>query len=231
MTTLTTDRVIIVGAGLGALYAALKLAPRPVLVISPETLGIGASSAWAQGGVAAAMSKTDSPEAHALDTMTAGAGTVDPAIARMVTAEAQAAADAGAVRVHVRLAGFHQHAADRRMAEGDVDHLTEQVFPGLEHAVLHQRQPFARSVRCISPKLSMSMLPALPMMLSRAISPGQSPCAAVILDRRHGDVDDPRIARRRERPQRQLGPGQGTPSVSIKAAKPSITCSPRAGSA
>ncbi len=90
MTTLTTDRVIIVGAGLGALYAALKLAPRPVLVISPETLGIGASSAWAQGGVAAAMSKTDSPEAHALDTMTAGAGTVDPAIARMVTAEAQA---------------------------------------------------------------------------------------------------------------------------------------------
>ena len=41
--------------GLGALYAALKLAPRPVLMISPEALGRGASSAWAQGGVAAAM--------------------------------------------------------------------------------------------------------------------------------------------------------------------------------
>ena len=36
----------------------------------------------------------------------------------------------------------------------------------------------------------------------------QSPCAAVILDRRHGDVDDPRIARRRERPQRQLPLGE-----------------------
>ena len=87
--TISTDRVIIVGAGLGALYAALKLAPRPVLVISPELLGTGASSAWAQGGVAAAMSINDSSEAHALDTMIAGAGTVDPDIARMVTAEAQ----------------------------------------------------------------------------------------------------------------------------------------------
>jgi len=65
VTLQTTDRVIIVGAGLGALYAALRLAPRPVLVISPEDLGIGASSAWAQGGVAAAMSSSDSAESHA----------------------------------------------------------------------------------------------------------------------------------------------------------------------
>ena len=88
MSIIETQRVIIVGAGLGALYAALKLAPRPVLVISPEHLGEGASSAWAQGGVAAAMSKGDTPESHAKDTMVAGAGTVDPEIARMVTAEA-----------------------------------------------------------------------------------------------------------------------------------------------
>jgi L-aspartate oxidase len=85
---IATDRVIIVGAGLGALYAALKLAPRPVLVISPEHLGEGASSAWAQGGVAAAMAKGDTPDSHAIDTVNAGAGTVDPEIARMVTAEA-----------------------------------------------------------------------------------------------------------------------------------------------
>ena len=46
MKEITTDRVVIVGAGLGALYAALKLVPRPVLMISPEVLGEGASSAW-----------------------------------------------------------------------------------------------------------------------------------------------------------------------------------------
>ncbi len=87
---ITTGRVVIVGAGLGGLYAALMLAPRPVLVISPETLGEGASSAWAQGGVAAAMSEGDSPEAHARDTVAAGAGTVDPEIAALVTGAAPA---------------------------------------------------------------------------------------------------------------------------------------------
>lgn len=85
-----TGRVIIVGAGLGGLYAALNLAPLPVLMISPEVLGQGASSAWAQGGIAAAMAMPDSPEAHAADTVKAGAGTVEPAVAASVTAEARA---------------------------------------------------------------------------------------------------------------------------------------------
>lgn len=82
--------MIIVGAGLGGLYAALSLAPHAVLMISPEALGQGASSAWAQGGIAAAMASADSPEAHAADTVKAGAGTVDPEVAASVTAEARA---------------------------------------------------------------------------------------------------------------------------------------------
>ena len=82
---LHTPRVIIIGAGLAALSAALRLAPRPVLLISPEPLGAGASSAWAQGGVAAAIGAGDSAESHAADTIRAGAGTVDPAVAALVT--------------------------------------------------------------------------------------------------------------------------------------------------
>lgn len=89
MQEITTGRIVIVGAGMGAIYAALKLAPRPVVMISPETLGAGASSAWAQGGVAAAMDPADSPRAHARDTERAGAGTVDPGIADLVTSEAR----------------------------------------------------------------------------------------------------------------------------------------------
>ncbi|MFN4057995.1 MAG: L-aspartate oxidase [Roseinatronobacter sp.] len=80
-----TGRIVIVGAGLAGLQAALSLAPRPVLVLSPEPLGEGASSAWAQGGIAAAMAAADSPAAHARDTLAAGAGLVDPAIAALVT--------------------------------------------------------------------------------------------------------------------------------------------------
>ena len=89
MQGLATDRVVIVGAGLAALYAALNLAPRPVLLISPDPIGEGASSVWAQGGVAAAMDPTDSAEAHARDTLRAGAGLVAPNIARLVTEEAR----------------------------------------------------------------------------------------------------------------------------------------------
>jgi L-aspartate oxidase len=54
---LNADGALIVGAGLAGLFCALKLAPRPVTVLSPVPLGSGASSAWAQGGVAAAVGK------------------------------------------------------------------------------------------------------------------------------------------------------------------------------
>lgn len=90
MSILHTQRVVIVGAGLGALYAALKLAPLPILMISPETLGEGASSAWAQGGVAAAMDPADSAQSHATDTVRAGAGTVDSDVAINVADAARA---------------------------------------------------------------------------------------------------------------------------------------------
>jgi L-aspartate oxidase len=89
----TTDDVVIVGAGLAGLFCALKLAPRPVTVISAAPLGEGASSAWAQGGIAAAVAKGDSAEAHAADTIAVGAGLVDEAVALGLAREAGARID------------------------------------------------------------------------------------------------------------------------------------------
>lgn len=83
-----TGRVVIVGGGIAALSAALALSPHPVLLLTPDPLGTGASSAWAQGGVAAAMAPDDSTGDHLADTMRAGAGLVDAAVARAITAEA-----------------------------------------------------------------------------------------------------------------------------------------------
>lgn len=79
---------VIVGAGLAGLYCALRMAPRPVVVISPTPLGEDASSAWAQGGIAAAVGLGDSAEAHAADTVAAGAGLVDTDIALAVARDA-----------------------------------------------------------------------------------------------------------------------------------------------
>ncbi len=81
-------RVLVVGGGLAGLFTALKLAPLPVTVLSPKPLGEGASSTWAQGGIAAAIGEGDSAEAHAADTIAAGAGLTDPDIARILTDEA-----------------------------------------------------------------------------------------------------------------------------------------------
>ena len=80
--------IVIIGAGLAGLFTALKLAPMPVTVIAGAPLGEGASSMWAQGGIAAAVGEGDTTEAHALDTIAAGAGIVDETIARMVASEA-----------------------------------------------------------------------------------------------------------------------------------------------
>ncbi|MEZ5939100.1 MAG: L-aspartate oxidase, partial [Hyphomonadaceae bacterium] len=79
--------ILIVGAGLAGLFLALKLAPRRCTVISLAPLGQAAASAWAQGGLAAAMSSEDRPALHAADTIAAGAGIVDPVIARLIAEE------------------------------------------------------------------------------------------------------------------------------------------------
>src|SRR6478609_7179555 len=87
-TDLLNSEIVIVGGGLAGLFCALKLAPRPVTVISAAPLGQGASSAWAQGGIAAAVAEGDTPEAHARDTVAAGGGLVDEAVALAMVREA-----------------------------------------------------------------------------------------------------------------------------------------------
>jgi L-aspartate oxidase len=76
--------LIIAGAGIAGLWTALHAAPRQVILLTGSKLGEGASTAWAQGGVAAALSEDDAPDLHAEDTIAAGAGLVDEDAARLL---------------------------------------------------------------------------------------------------------------------------------------------------
>jgi L-aspartate oxidase len=78
--------VIIVGAGIAGLYAAINLAPCPVVVLS--SIDGGGSSFYAQGGIAAACGVGDSSALHALDTIRVGGRLTDKQVVYSVTAEA-----------------------------------------------------------------------------------------------------------------------------------------------
>lgn len=91
--TQTNTETIIVGAGVAGLTTALKLAPVPVTVITARPLGIGGSSIWAQGGMAAAVGGDDHPDLHFEDTINAGAGLVDAAAARILVDAGKQAVD------------------------------------------------------------------------------------------------------------------------------------------
>lgn len=84
-------RVLVVGSGIAGLWTAIRAAEAgcDVTVVTKAALGDGAT-AWAQGGVAAAIFAGDAPARHAADTLAAGAGLADPEAVRVLTEDGPA---------------------------------------------------------------------------------------------------------------------------------------------
>ncbi|PKF60571.1 L-aspartate oxidase [Psychromonas sp. psych-6C06] len=81
--------ILIIGAGAAGLSLALKLAPHAkVNVLSKGKLSEG-STLYAQGGVAAVFSDTDSIDSHVEDTLIAGAGMCDEEAVRFTVSNAK----------------------------------------------------------------------------------------------------------------------------------------------
>ncbi len=88
--TVKVDAVV-VGSGIAGLTAALRLRRQVdrVLLVTKSALGSG-STRWAQGGIAAALAPTDSPDAHLRDTLAAGGGLCDEVAVRLLVTEGPA---------------------------------------------------------------------------------------------------------------------------------------------
>jgi L-aspartate oxidase len=79
---------IIVGSGIAGLYIALLAIERGSVLILTKGSIDDCNTKYAQGGIAAAMAKDDSPELHFKDTMAAGDGLCDAEAVRILTDEA-----------------------------------------------------------------------------------------------------------------------------------------------
>ena len=79
---------VIVGGGIAGLMTALALAPQPVVLLTKAPLGLEASSVLAQGGIAASIGADDDASLHLADTLAAGAGLCDEAIAAAIVTAA-----------------------------------------------------------------------------------------------------------------------------------------------
>ncbi len=79
--------VVVVGAGVAGLTAALHAGDRRVTVLAKGPEAGGSASVLAQGGVAAAVGPDDAPALHAADTLAAACGLADPGVVRLVTGE------------------------------------------------------------------------------------------------------------------------------------------------
>jgi len=82
--------VVVIGAGLAGLYAALHIDnTRSCCILTKERLDL--SNSWlAQGGIAAAIAADDAPSLHLEDTLVAGAGLCDPEAVQVLVDEGPA---------------------------------------------------------------------------------------------------------------------------------------------
>jgi len=86
-----TPDVVVVGAGVAGLSAALAAAEAGASVLVLAKASHTSSNSYAaQGGVAAAVGSDDDPMLHAHDTLTAGRGLCRPSAVRLLTEEASA---------------------------------------------------------------------------------------------------------------------------------------------
>ncbi len=84
--------VLVIGSGVGGLTAARYAAEHGDVIVAAKGELNQSNTAWAQGGIAAALDTEDTTEAHVSDTLDAGGGLCDESVARRIIEAAPAAA-------------------------------------------------------------------------------------------------------------------------------------------
>lgn len=83
-------RVLVIGSGVAGLHTAWRAAERAEVVVLTKRSLFDSATAYAQGGIAAALGAGDSPDLHKQDTLAAGAALCDAAAVEVLVAEGPA---------------------------------------------------------------------------------------------------------------------------------------------
>jgi L-aspartate oxidase len=84
---------LVIGAGIAGLFYTLKVAPHGKVTLVTKTRLEECTTLYAQGGIAAVMSSTDSTEQHTKDTLACGRGHCNEKVVKLVVNEAKARID------------------------------------------------------------------------------------------------------------------------------------------
>lgn len=125
---------LIIGSGIAGLRAAAELVAHGRVLVLTKSEPAAGSTAYAQGGIAAAVGRDDSPELHASDTHTAGDGLCDARAVDVLVGEGP-----GYVRELIEWG-----AAFDRNPEGDLDLAREGAHS--VRRVLHARDATGREI-------------------------------------------------------------------------------------
>src|SRR5829696_2829622 len=89
MTDRIRTRFLIIGSGVAGLHTAWRASQTDVVLVTKRSL-FDSATAYAQGGIAAALGAGDSPELHRKDTLAAGAALCDAAAVKVLVEEGPA---------------------------------------------------------------------------------------------------------------------------------------------
>jgi L-aspartate oxidase len=90
MTVRLRTRFLVVGSGVAGLHTAWRASDHGEVVVATKRTLFESSTAYAQGGIAAALGAGDSPELHRQDTLAAGAALCDRAAVEVLVEEGPA---------------------------------------------------------------------------------------------------------------------------------------------
>jgi len=80
-------RVLVIGSGIAGLQSAWRASDHADVVVMTKRTLKDSATAYAQGGIAAALGAGDSPDLHKSDTLAAGAALCDAAAVEVLVAE------------------------------------------------------------------------------------------------------------------------------------------------